>query len=320
MQAKLYPWQANDYGYLLQLKQRLPHAILLHGPSGLGVLELARSWIQSLLCLEPNPDGSYCSHCRSCVLLSDDAHPDFLSLRLSPEDEKKSITIADVRTVIDFLALSAHLGKYKIILIEDTNSLNPNSANALLKILEEPASYAIFVLVSNNLNDVIPTIISRCHKYKSSIPNIEAASKFLAQKDVSNASFWLKYYNYCPLFEIVIDEEQLNRLLLTLAKPSIDNLFNLSSEFDGKTVSFGFILEFLSKWTSDLLSRKVCGKYNYFSEYADMLEPLIAKLQLEKGFYFHDRVNFLTNWSAHPLNYKLQIENLLFHYQQIFVK
>lgn len=319
MQAKLYPWQESDYNYLLQLTRRLPHAVLLHGPDGLGSLDLARSWAKSLLCGQPLANGSYCGQCSSCLLLEDDGHPDFYPLVITDED-KKSIGVMEIRAVVDFISLSSHLGKHKIILIEDTNLLNLNSANALLKILEEPAPTTLFILLSNNINHILPTILSRCHKYKLSLPSTESVVDFVATRQIVNAEFWLKYHNNCPLFETEIDEGQLQRILNALATPSVENIFTLSSEFDGKTVGFAFVLEFLSKWISDLLQYKMSGKYSYFDLYHEKVQPLIGKLQIEKAFYLHDKLNFLTKWSNHPLNYKLQIENLLLQYQQVFVK
>ena len=88
MQAKLYLWQEPDYNYLLQLSQRLPHAILLHGQDGLGGIDLARSWAKSLLCGQPLANGSYCGECSSCLLLEDDGHPDFYPLVITDEDKK----------------------------------------------------------------------------------------------------------------------------------------------------------------------------------------------------------------------------------------
>ncbi len=320
MQTKCYPWQKDDYNYLLQLKNRLPHAILLHGPAGVGILELAYTYIYSLFCEQPTVDGSPCHHCNSCILLSEDAHPDFFLLSANEDGEKKPISIDDVRRMLDFLALSTHISTYKIILIENVNELNQNSANALLKILEEPPVYAIFILLSNNLHALLPTIVSRCHKYRLSRPDFESASDFLQSTGTSNALFWLKYYDNCPLFEPIIDEEQLNRLVVGLSKPSIESLFDLSREFDGKIVPFGFILEFLDKFIGDLLSYKLSGQYKYFTQYKNTLENLIVRLQPEKAFYLHDKLNFLISWSNHPLNYKLQLENIFFQYQQLFVK
>lgn len=312
-----YPWQENDYKYLLQLKSRLPHAILLHGPKGIGADKVAYAFVQSLLCNESGVDDKACGKCNACLVFNDDSHPDFYVL--APDEDEKSISIAAVRAAVDFLSLTTHLSNYKIVLIEDANLLNLNSANALLKVLEEPSKQAVFILLSDNIQHLLPTIISRCHKYQLATPDTTTAKKFLEAKDISNADFWLNYNHNCPLFETEIDETQLERLVRGLSEPSVENIYGLTIEFDGKTVSSGFVLDFLAKWITDLVSYKLSGEFNYFQQYASMIEPLINKLQVNKAFYLHDKVNFLSKWSTHPLNFRLQIENLLFQYQQIFV-
>ncbi|MBP9742376.1 MAG: hypothetical protein KBD37_03365 [Burkholderiales bacterium] len=314
----LYPWQLNDYDYLLRLKAKLPQAIILHGASGIGINDLARSWVYNLHCPHSNLNDYYCGSCNSCLLLTDGAHPDFYVL--TPEEEEKTIAVACVRKMIDFLTLSTHMSAYKIVFIEDTALLTLNSANMLLKILEEPPSYALFVLITYNIHGVLPTIVSRCHKYKVSSPDPVIARDYLRAQQISDYEFWLKFYNYSPLFETLIDNHQLQRILQVLAIPNADKIYELTSEFDGKTIAYSFILEFIGKWLSDLISYKLSNELIYFEGYINLIEPLINKLNIDKAFFMQDRLSFLMAWVHHPLNYKLQIENLLFNYQQIFVK
>lgn len=315
----LYPWQLNDYDYLLRLKTKLPHAIILHGARGIGINELARNWVYSLHCPHSNTHGGYyCGVCNSCLLLSDGAHPDFYVL--TPEEDEKTIAVAPVRKMIDFLALSTHMSAYKIVFIEDTMLLNLNSANMLLKILEEPPSYALFVLLTHNIHSLLPTIVSRCHKYRISSPDPAIARSYLSTQHLEDYEFWLKFYNYSPLFETAIDNNQLQRFIQVLAIPNADKIYELTSEFDGKTIAYSFILEFIGKWLSDLISYKLTDELIYFEDYTSLIEPLISKLNLDKAFFLQDKLSFLMAWVNHPLNYKLQIENLLLNYQQIFVK
>jgi DNA polymerase-3 subunit delta' len=289
----LCSWQINDYNYLLKLKNRLPHALLLHGAQSLASNKLAHAFIQSLLCGNPDINGSYCGVCNSCSLYGLNSHPDYYSLNLN-EDEK-TISIAQVRNVTEFLSISTHLGRYKIIFVEDAGLLNINSANALLKILEGPPIYALFILLSDNIGQLLPTIISRCQKYKLSVPD----SDYVADN-------------------IEISEEQFGLLIKVLSKPSVDNIYEFTSTLEAKNMTF--ILEFLTKWLSDLLSFKLAGVINYFSQYESDFKQLIEKQNIDKAFYLQDKLSFLLEWAKHPLNYKLQIENILFQYQQIFVK
>lgn len=313
--SQQYPWLNNDKEYLLTLSARLPHAILLNGSKELGVVTLALWFAKSLLCENIGSNGA-CNQCQNCILFDDESQVDFKHLMLS--DEKKSITIEDVRQVIEYITVSTHSNKYKIVLIEDVDTLNISSANALLKILEEAPSYAVFVLTCTNKNRVIPTVLSRCHQYQIKPPKIEQLSSYIAEQNVS--PFWLTFYNNCPIFEEPMDGEQLTMFIQTLTTPSSDNIFQLTVDFDGKTIPFSVFLDFFSKWLSDLVQLKLINKVKYFTDYLNELQTLVDKLNIEKAFYLFDQVNFLSAWSNHPLNYKIQIENILFNYQMLFAK
>ena len=312
----LYPWQVSDYSYLLKLKARLPHAVILDGAKGLGGLNLANVFIQSLLCENPDGNGNSCKECNSCSLYSTNSHPDYYSLSVG--DDEKMIAISSVREVSEFLSVSTHLGQYKIVLVEDAGLLNINSSNALLKILEEPPSYAVFILVSDNVGKLLPTIISRCQKYKLTIPDTNVAKQYLIDKDIPNSDFWLRYYDNCPLFDIEISEEQFDLLIKVLSKPSVDNIYEFSNNIDPKNNSF--IFGFMTKWLSDLISFKLTRKLNYFTNYEEAFNLISEKQDDKKTFYLQDKLSFLLEWENHSLNHKLQIENILFQYQQVFVK
>ena len=237
---------------------------------------------------------------------------------MSVGDDEKMIAISSVREVSEFLSVSTHLGQYKIVLVEDAGLLNINSSNALLKILEEPPSYAVFILVSDNVGKLLPTIISRCQKYKLTIPDTNVAKQYLIDKDIPNSDFWLRYYDNCPLFDIEISEEQFDLLIKVLSKPSVDNIYEFSNNIDPKNNSF--IFGFMTKWLSDLISFKLTRKLNYFTNYEEAFNLISEKQDDKKTFYLQDKLSFLLEWENHSLNHKLQNENILFQYQQVFVK
>lgn len=316
MDLSLYPWQKSDYNYLLKLKKRMPQALLLYGASSLGTKQLALNFVRSVLCQDSGIDGEFCGKCNSCVLIANESHPDLYNLTLEPDE--KSISIASIRNVVEFLATSTHLGQNKVVLIDDVGLLNINSANALLKILEEPPHYTVFVLLSDNINKLLPTIISRCHKYKITSPNNAEAIKYLANKDIPNLEFWLNYYDNSPLFELEIDDEQLTNIINTLSTPSVENIYSFINSYDIKKSQF--LCEFLEKWICDLARYKMSGKLYYFVQYKSSFDKLADKLNtVEKIFYLLDKLTFLIEWSNHPLNFKLQLENIFFQYQQVFV-
>ena len=330
---ELYPWQINDFARLQQIRKKFPSSILFMGQVGTGVYNLAYNFIAGILCENVTQNGIACGSCNSCILLQQHNHPDLLFVHSdSPDDVKnKSISVGVIRGVIEFASISTHIASKKIIFIENANLLNQNSANALLKILEEPAPYILFVLISNNVEQLLPTLRSRCYKFAVARSNRELSLAYLSDKAIENTEFWLDYYQNSPLFEVSVTSAQLELLILTLTKPSIENIFKLAEVYDGKTISFSFFVEFMLKWivslamfyrmqTSQSQLPKLFDNADCFSIYLDDIIPLLSKLQEPKLYYFFDRLNFFSEWVSHSLHQRSQIENLLFQYQQIFTK
>lgn len=176
---------------------RLPHALLLAGPAGLGKLIFARRLAQSLLCESPTAEGDGCGQCRSCRLFRAGSHPDYSVVQ--PEDEQKSaesdpstgeareaagsskkkkskvIKIDQIRTLCAFLGHTAQYGGYKIALLEPADQLNVNAANSLLKTLEEPPGTCLLLLVAARPARLPATVRSRCQLIRFDRPALELA-------------------------------------------------------------------------------------------------------------------------------------------------
>lgn len=318
---ELFNWQEQDYTNLVQLSRQIPHALLIHGLEGLGIKELVKNFANFLLCMS-GVNGKACGNCNSCILLSNNNHPDIFYLENDDKTSGKSknITIEQVRELMSFTALSPHYSQYKIVLVPDANLLNLNSANALLKILEEPPQSVLFFLISYNIAKLLPTIKSRCYKYLVQ-PPVASSTKLSNNSDgLEYAWFWFNYSSGSPLFVPTISDAQLLCLINTLSRPSTLDIFEITQDFNGKDVSFAFFLEFISKWLSDLATIYYQGKVKYFISFEPKLNAVIDKLNINKLFYLHDKISFYTKWANHPLSYKLHIENLLLQYQQLFIK
>jgi DNA polymerase-3 subunit delta' len=136
----------------------LYHAFLLLGPQGLGKTALARKLASLLLC-QHKGEESPCGHCASCVKVASLSHPDVSFISAG---DKKGITIEQIRDV----ACDAHQkpweGNYRVFILEDVHRMREEAANALLKTLEEPPAYVVFLLTAENEHAVLPTVLSRC--------------------------------------------------------------------------------------------------------------------------------------------------------------
>lgn len=321
--TKLYSWQSNDYEAIVRLFLTNSQTALLIGKEGLGITQLVKVLIERLLCL--SPQGIYsCGKCKSCELLINSEHPDLYTLSAQTAESKKSqyITTEQVRDMINYANLSPHYASYKIILIPDTHELSISAANALLKIIEEPPSHAIFILVCYNLGEVLPTLKSRCQKYLINPPQdlLTLASSSPNLTTTNNSEFWLQYYDNCPLFTPEINDGSFNTLLKALYTPSVENIFALIAELEAKNFSFEFFIEFMLKWLSDIITFYLTNTLNYFGQWQQSIEPLMKRFDIEEAFLLSDRLSFLSKWTRHPLSHKIQATNLLFSYQALFNK
>ena len=200
----LPPWLAAQCS---QLINNPAHALLLHGPSGLGQYELALSIAQSWLCEAIDHEERLasgqgaCGVCASCQQIRARSHTDLVvlmpeTLMLSlgwplPEkaqkeiDDKKrkpskDIRIDDVRSAVAFAELTSGRGRGKAILVFPAENLNIASANALLKTLEEPQGSLRFVLATEAAHQLLPTIRSRCQAFALAQPSANQALDWMA--------------------------------------------------------------------------------------------------------------------------------------------
>lgn len=165
-----FPWQKALWERLVSAhrEDRLAHAYLLAGPPGVGKRAFAQRFAASLLCLEPDARGHPCGHCGGCLLMRAGSHPDFSVL--APESGKTQIPIDAVRELSASLDLAAHQGRYRVALIIPAEAMTPQSANSLLKTLEEPGAGVILILVSDRPLAVLSTLRSRCQRVDCPIP------------------------------------------------------------------------------------------------------------------------------------------------------
>ncbi|CDI04184.1 putative DNA polymerase III subunit delta' [Candidatus Competibacter denitrificans Run_A_D11] len=159
---------------------RLPHALLLVGPQGLGKFIFARRLAAALLCTARDTAGDACGCCRACHLFQAGSHPDYCVIR--PVEEGKAIRVDQIRELGDFLGLTAHAGGYQIALLAPADRLNLNAANSLLKTLEEPAGNGVLLLVTANPARLPPTVRSRCQWVRFNPPPLEMALPWLASR------------------------------------------------------------------------------------------------------------------------------------------
>lgn len=162
-------------------KGQLSHCYLLSGPEGSGKHTLARLLAAAMQCTQPQKP---CFHCAQCRKVLDGMHPDVITV---DEPDKKSISVKQVRDACADLYIRPNEGAKKIYIFPRAQELNPQGQNALLKCIEEPPAYGVFLLLSQNADRLLPTIRSRCVELRlSPLPEavlLDALKKRLPQAD-----------------------------------------------------------------------------------------------------------------------------------------
>ena len=165
-----YPWHQGPWQRVSRAHAsgRLPHAILLAGPSGLGKSAFARRLAYGLVCPAPGESADACGRCSACRQARAGSHPDLQIVM--PEEAGKRIRIDAIRGLTEKSVLSVRDTGHRVFIIEPADSMNRSAANALLKTLEEPSSRTLLILVTSHPDRLAATIRSRCQMLNFRIP------------------------------------------------------------------------------------------------------------------------------------------------------
>ena len=153
---------------------RIPHALLIEGESGVGRHTLTAFITQAAVCKGENAP---CNKCDSCHLAKVGSHPDIVIT--SPENGKKNISVEQIRTLRQQAFVKAHIADKRVFIIDRAETMNEQSQNALLKVLEEPPVGVIFILISVSRTALLDTIVSRCFTLTPTIPERVQALEYL---------------------------------------------------------------------------------------------------------------------------------------------
>ncbi|WP_205509296.1 DNA polymerase III subunit gamma/tau [Longitalea arenae] len=137
--------------------RQLAHAFLFCGPRGVGKTTCARILAKTINCEKPTPEGEACNACPSCVAFNEGT-----SLNIHELDAASNNSVDDIRSLVEQVRFAPQAGKYKVYIIDEVHMLSSSAFNAFLKTLEEPPSYAIFILATTEKHKILPTILSRC--------------------------------------------------------------------------------------------------------------------------------------------------------------
>lgn len=357
-------WKALDFG-------NFPNAVLLHGQSGIGKFAFSVELAKALLCENSSDSARPCNQCEACHWFDTGNHPDFIALvpethrkllphgnyegddapkkgKSSREDdsetserkEKKNISIEETRSAIENLSIGSHRGGNRVILIYPLEMLRSDSANTLLKSLEEPPENTIFILLADRVDRVLPTIRSRCRLLTAPRPHREQGLAWLIEQlgaisglKVSNADIETVYdeqggapfsvlssliarHNKDDKDELSISIQATRYLLQSMAQGVRINWLDTAEKTH--KAQYGFLLAAMQRWVSDLQSVAQGGVPRYYPKHLNTLEGLSKMASIPKLLQFWRLLVQARRHENHPLANRIQLESLLSQYQQIF--
>ncbi len=262
---------------------QLAHAFLFCGPRGVGKTTCARILAKTINCTNQTSDGEACNTCNSCV--SFDAGT---SLNIHELDAASNNSVDDIRSLVEQVRFAPQAGKYKVYIVDEVHMLSASAFNAFLKTLEEPPSYAIFILATTEKHKILPTILSRCQIFdfkritnndtvthlqeivdKEAIKAEKAALQVIAQKSegcmrdslsildkiVSFTNGTVTYRNTLEHLNI-LDEDYYFKMLESMQKQDLAASMLLFDEINRKGFEGDLVLNGLAEFIRNLLVSK----------------------------------------------------------------
>ncbi|MES9946944.1 MAG: DNA polymerase III subunit delta' [Candidatus Thiodiazotropha sp.] len=314
------PWQDEQWHFLQQAleQRRLPHALLLMGPPGLGKEQFVLSFAQSTLCMNRESDGLACGACRQCQLLHSGNHPDFIWLK--PEQESKSgeITIEAIRNLTASASLTTHAGGNKVIAIQPAHRMNKAAANSLLKTLEEPTPGTVILLLTDQPGRLLATIRSRCQKIQFRPPPRAQAITWLSDKLThGDPELLLTLANGAPLKALQLDNSELLDARREMAKGFLQLLGDrqdpVSLARGWATFDRVLLLEWLAGWVVDLIRLREGGDQGFLfnRDLVQALQKTADKLNSRTLHGYLLQVYAARGAVESTLNPQLSLEKLL---------
>ena len=328
-----YPWLERPAEVLSKMLGKLPGGVLIYGPRGCGVFELASRFAAAVVCQHP-VDGAPCGICEECKLIFSGNHPDLryvlseteAALHPEPWNGKfgeipkgkslsKQILIEQVRGTGEYLSLTAHRAAHRAVVIYPAESMSGDQSSALLKTLEEPPEGAVLILVADDINSILPTIRSRCQLVRCTPPTREQGIAYLKSQKVRNPEGELTRLSGRPLLiheadpNLTLDKKDEAKYLEMLALGSALSSVQVLSAFQ-KDMPVGPVVSVMQRWYWDLMAVLSGAEPRYFPEHAEAYKRQAQGTDFQKLVPFNQTLMQANRSKDHPLSKRLVLQDL----------
>jgi len=245
---------------------KVNHSYIFDGQSGMGKTFLAKTFAKTLQC--ERGEVTPCNICVSCKSFDSLNHPDVIYI----EPKKSVISVEQVReSIVKTMAVKPYKYNYKIIIVDNADTMTTAAQNAILKTIEEPPAYGVFLFVSTNINNFLPTILSRCVSFKlkplsnsevkqhlqntTNISDNELLDFYVAyaEGNIGYAEKLIKEENFLNMRELIID------MILNLREKSVTGVFSQFKVIDEFKSNIEDVLDIMCLYFRDAILAKDIG-------------------------------------------------------------
>jgi len=310
--------QERPARFLAQMLQKrsIPTALLFTGVDGIGRQRTAIALGMALNC--SNPVGmSACGKCDSCRKIISGSHPDIITV----EPDGVFIKINQVRDISKQLKFAPFEGGWRIVIINDAQSMNLEASNAILKILEEPPKHTIFILTASQTTDLIPTIVSRCQQIAfRPIPHEKVAQLLIEDRGLDRQTArTLAISTKGSLGKALsMDAEKwkawrssIVEQISTLSGETIQPLFAFAETLSGDKNRLADALEMIMMWFRDVLISKVTPDRIISEDFENEIRSASQEESVDSLLEKLEAVHFAQKAIARNANARLTIEVML---------
>ena len=304
-------------------KGQVSHSYLFEGEESIGKRMVALSFAKTLLCKKQGLQP--CNNCNSCLKFDNFNHPDFELI----EPEKDKIKRDEIKNIIDNINIAPLESPRRIFIIDNSDKIGVEGQNALLKTLEEPPSYINIVLITSNINKLIPTILSRCERIKFYPVETKKIGEFLVSKydkTIEEASFISHFTKGSVGRAITLSEtpeffemrEEVLNIIDSIIKGDKFKAFSSMDFFLNNKEDYEEILDIIIYWFRDLILYKELGNTELLVN-KDKTSLLSSQSFLKEG-QINDIINRTMNTKKdikRNINYQLAMETMLLSMQEV---
>ncbi len=309
-------------------QQKIAHAYLFIGSRGTGKTTTAKILSRAINCLQPD-NNNPCNKCQICESILNDSNMDVIEM-----DAASNNGVDDIRELREIVKFPPSTTKYKVVIIDEVHMLSKGAFNALLKTLEEPPKYMVFILATTEPHKVPATIISRCQRFDF--------------KRISHNEMLTDLKMKCQILNVEVEESALN-LIIKLAEGAMrdaQSLLDQCLSYAGKKLTYQVAAEIFGKTTDqtiiDLAAALIKGDQKQILKIIDIAESkgkdsivlladLIAIFRVAMRISFDDNftdsvlsietINEIKSWTTKYSQLQIikQLDDLLLTYQEVKV-